>query len=190
MALPPKSSAPEMLKFTYADYLALPDDGKRYEIIAGDLLMSPSPNRIHQYILLKLAKRLDDFVEKQRLGHTFIAPFDVVLSKHNVVQPDIVFVSQKNEHIISETHIHGTPDLLVEIISPGSARRDREIKRKLYAKFGVSEYWLVNPKLQTIEVYRLQNQILRRVGILKNDEVVSSPLLPGFALPVHRIFPS
>ncbi|RMD92127.1 MAG: Uma2 family endonuclease [Calditrichaeota bacterium] len=180
---------PESMKFTYEDYRNLPDNGTRYEILAGELLMSPSPTRLHQIILLELSSRLNAFVKSHNLGQIFIAPFDVVLSKHNVVQPDIVFVSQKQQHLVFETHIHGAPDLIVEILSPGSIRRDRDIKRKIYSKFGVTEYWIVNPRQRTVEVYRLRNQVLRRAEIFRDADVLTSPLLPGFELPVNLVFP-
>lgn len=180
----------EALKFTYFDYLLLPDNEKRYEILEGELLMSPSPNANHQIVLLNLATILKLFVEKFGLGKIFIAPFDVVISKFDVVQPDIIFISKENNHIIKSTHVEGAPDLVVEIISPGSAQRDRIIKRKIYALHGIKEYWLVQPEKEKVQVLRLEKGDFKRIVELTKKDVLTSSLLIGLEIRLIDVFPS
>ena len=179
----------EALKFTYSDYLLLPDNGKRYEILEGELLMSPSPNTKHQIVLLNLAAILKSFVERNNLGQIFIAPYDVVLSKYDVVQPDIMFISSKNTKMIKPTHLEGVPDLVIEIISPGSAQRDRIIKRKIYALHGVKEYWLVHPEKQRVQVLRLEKGELQPITELTAEDTLTSPMLSGLEIQLTDIFP-
>lgn len=179
----------EALKFTYSDYLLLPDNGKRYEILEGELLMSPSPNTKHQIVLLNLAAVLNSFVERNNLGQIFIAPYDVVLSKYDVVQPDIIFISSKNTKMIKPTHLEGAPDLVIEIISPGSAQRDRIIKRKIYALHGVKEYWLVHPEKERVQMLRLEKGELQRITELTGEDILTSPLLSGLEIQLTDIFP-
>lgn len=136
---------PEPIKLTYQDYCALPDDGRRYEILDGDLYMSPAPFVFHQRLVLRLATVLKTHVEAQDLGEVFIPPIDVILSKHNVVQPDVVFVSQSRREIVGEKNINGAPDLLVEVLSSSSVERDTRDKRNIYARCGVDHYWLIDP---------------------------------------------
>lgn len=178
----------EALKFTYSDYLLLPDNGKRYEILEGELLMSPSPNANHQTVLIRLVRILSSFVDERNLGQVFIAPFDVVLSKFDVVQPDLLFVTAKNAHKVKSTHVEGAPDLAVEIISPGSTQRDRIIKRKIYALHGVKEYWLVHPEKEQIQVLRLEKGDFQRIAELTREEVLTSPLLSGLEIRLIDVF--
>jgi Uma2 family endonuclease len=176
------------LKFTYSDYRLLPDNGKRYEILEGELLMSPSPNTKHQIVLLNLAAILKSFVERNNLGQIFIAPYDVVLSKYDVVQPDIIFISNKNKQIIKSTHIEGVPDLVIEIISPGSAQRDRIIKRKIYALHGIKEFWLVHPEKEQVQVLRLEKGDFQRITELTREDVLTSPMFSGLEIRLVEVF--
>jgi Uma2 family endonuclease len=180
----------EALKFTYSDYRLLPDNGKRYEILEGELLMSPSPNTKHQIVLLNIAAILKSFVERNNLGQIFIAAYDIVLSKYDVVQPDIIFVSNKNKEIIKATHIEGVPDLVIEIISPGGAQRDRIIKRKIYALHGVQEYWLVQPEKEKVQVLRLEKGDFKRIAELNSEDVLTSPMLSGLEIRLIDVFPA
>ncbi|OHB91113.1 MAG: restriction endonuclease, partial [Planctomycetes bacterium RIFCSPHIGHO2_12_42_15] len=132
------------IKFNYQDYLQLPED-KRYEIIDGDLFTVPSPNEAHQHILVYIFNCVFNYVRKNKLGYVYCAPFDVLFSEEDIVQPDIIFVSNENRKIITKDNIKGTPDLLIEILSPDTSKRDLGIKKKLYAKNGVREYWIVDP---------------------------------------------
>ncbi|MFZ3090373.1 MAG: Uma2 family endonuclease [Nitrospirota bacterium] len=145
---------PEPLKLTCEDYLLLPED-RRYEIIDGELFMTPSPKTMHQRLIVKLFRIIDDFVRKGELGEVFIAPYDVVLSKHDVVQPDIIFVSKERSGIITELNIQGSPDLVIEILSPSTKERDLVLKKKLYAAFGIKEYWIVDPENEKMTLLTL-----------------------------------
>ena len=139
--------------FTYDDYIGMPDDGKRYEIIDGELTMTPAPIPRHQEILLAVSARLLQFVDKNSLGEIYIAPIDLALSLVDVVQPDILFVAKNRIHIVAKKNIVGIPNLIVEILSPSSRRRDREQKLDLYQRYGLPEYWIVDPDTQTVELY-------------------------------------
>ena len=175
------------IKFTYEDYIHMPED-KRYELIGGEFVMVPSPVTRHQKILLKLSVILHDFILKDKRGTLFVSPYDVVLSDEDVVQPDIILVLKENENIITERNIKGTPDLLVEIVSPSTDYRDRVIKRKLYAKFGVKEYWIVDPDAKTIEVLNFMEEPRETSRIFTIEEVLTDPLLKGLKVPLKEIF--
>ena len=170
---------------TYEDYLMTPDD-ERWELLRGELIMVPGPNTAHQRITLNLVRFLSAFVEENALGEVFISPYDVVLSRTNVLQPDLLFVSSDQQSIITEANIQGAPALVVEVISPSTASKDRELKRRIYAEHGVSEYWLVDPDARTISVMSLQDKDFREVGKLRRGR---SPLLPDFRGPRTRSDP-
>ena len=175
---------------TYDDYCLIPDDGNRYEVIDGVLHMSPSPIVRHQRISRTLTVVLSTWVEKTRSGEVLYAPIDVVLSEHNVVQPDILFVSKERASIIQEKNLQGVPDLLIEILSEGNRRHDEVKKRVLYESFGVLEYWIVDPVLETIKVYRPDNNRFTRAveWSLEAGDVITSPVLPGFECRLADVF--
>jgi Uma2 family endonuclease len=175
------------VKFTYQDYVHLPED-KRYEILEGDLVVAPSPITLHQRISRKLMVFLAEFVQRNNLGEVFDAPYDVVLSEENVLQPDILFISQENSSIITEKNVQGAPDLVIEILSSATEYRDREIKRKIYAKFGVKEYWLVAPERQVIEVMILSENDFRSLRAYSREMKLNSPLLKDLILDLREIF--
>ena len=175
------------VKFTYEDYLQLPED-KRYELMEGEFYMVPSPGWSHQTVLTKIFLALHHHVVSQRLGETRFAPLDVVLSQEDVVQPDILFVSQERFNVITEKNIQGAPDLVIEILSPGTAERDRGLKRKLYAKYGVREYWIVDPDERTVEVMKLGEAGFETASVYRKGEILTSPLLKGFRLNLEEIF--
>ena len=141
-------------RWTHEEYYKLEDD-QRYEIIDGQLLIVPTPDTWHQNWLSNLSIFITLYVRKKKLGRLFIAPVDVVLDDENTVQPDLVFVATKNLEIIQKRAIFGTPDLLVEFISPSSVRRDRYEKMKLYARFGVQEYWIGDAANHSLEILTL-----------------------------------
>lgn len=176
-------------KFTHADLLALPEDNKRREIIDGELYVTPSPKLNHQDILLNLASAFRSYLKSHPVGRVFMAPLDVILSDYDVLQPDLLFVRNERKEILKDW-VRGAPDLAVEILSPSTAARDRGIKLKAYARFGVKEYWIVDPEGQTIELYRLAPEGYELTRTFRHEEGFSSPLLPGFALPVGSIFQS
>ena len=142
-------------RWTYEEYYKLNDD-QRYEIIDGNLLVAPAPDTWHQDWSRDLFRIIDRHVTAQRLGKVFFAPVDVVFDAENTVQPDIVFIATANTGIIQRRAIFGTPDLLVELISPSSVRRDRYEKKDLYARFGVKEYWIGDPANKALEILTLK----------------------------------
>src|SRR5438093_13342515 len=139
------------IRFTYQDYLQLPED-RRYEIVDGDLFMVPAPSPYHQKVSLKLEHLLYDHVTSRKLGEIFHAPCDLLVSEIDIVQPDIFYISNGRLSIIKERNIQGAPDLIVEILSPGTEKRDRGIKQKLYACAGVKEYWIVDTEARSIDL--------------------------------------
>jgi Uma2 family endonuclease len=175
---------------TYEDYVALPDDGNRYEVIEGELCLVPAPNRKHQRITLKLAVFLSNFVDPQHLGEVYVSPFDVRLSDINVVQPDLLYVSAGRLDIMSDAGAMGAPDLAVEVLSTSTRRRDEVTKLRLYESFGVDEYWIVDASRVAVRVYRrVQNKLALVSELLDEDGVMlTTPLLPGLVIPVAVIF--
>ncbi len=174
------------VKFTYEDYKYLPE-GAAYEVIEGELLMSPSPTTLHQAIILKLAILFDEYV-KAHGGKTFFAPLDVVFSSENIVQPDLIYISQERQGIITPANIQGAPDLLVEVISASTEGRDANVKRKLYAKYGVREYWLVSPEAKTVEITSNQDGVLETERVYPQGATARSVLLPALRLEVSSLF--
>lgn len=144
------------VKYTYQDLLTTPDDGNRYEIFEGELIMTPAPNDAHQSAHSNLYIILGTYVKNHRLGKLYSAPFDVCFDEETVVEPDILFVSKERLHIIDDQKVNGAPDLVIEIIPESTESRDRGFKFKLYAREGVKEYWIVDPANKTIEVYELK----------------------------------
>lgn len=178
------------VKLTYEDYVLFPDDGKRHEIIDGEHYVTPAPNTRHQAIVVNLLRLVAPFVYERRLGRVYAAPIDVVLSEPDIVQPDLIFVSAARASIVTATNVQGAPDLAVEILSEGSRRKDEVVKRKLYQRSGVAEYWIVDPELETGKVYRLEGSSYRRMAELSNEsgDALTTPLLPGLKLPLSEVF--
>ena len=175
-------------KLTYQDYRNTPDD-ERYELIDGELIMSPSPRRAHQRTDAELGAILHTFIKQHNLGEFYHAPFDVVFSVTDVVQPDLLFVSRDRLHIITEDNIQGAPDLAIEILSPSTSARDNGYKRNLYAKHGVKEYWQVDTDAKLITVLSLNAYGDYDVAAVYGaGQTLTSPLLPGFALNLDEIF--
>ena len=175
------------VRFNYHDYLQLPED-KRYEILDGELCVVPAPNIRHQTIGLNLKVALCRHAKNNRLGLILDAPCDIVLSQDTVVQPDVVFVSSERLSIVGAANISGPPDLVIEILSPGTRIRDLEIKRKLYARFGVREYWIVDPEAETVEVLCWTEAGYRTEALVSRVGTLSSPLFPGLNLNLTEIF--
>ena len=176
------------LRFTYRDYLLLPE-GDRRELIEGDFHAVPAPSIWHQTIVANLGMALRDFVKRNRLGAVLWAPTDVVLSPESVVQPDILFISNERRGIITEDNVSGAPDLVVEILSPSTAERDRELKRALYARCGVREYWLVDPEDSSVEVMALEEAGVDSTRAFTSGRVESA-VLPELGVPLAEIFAS
>ena len=166
-------------KLTYADYCLTPDD-ERYELLDGELLMAPAPIESHQIAVMELGTLLHTFVKARGLGQVFSAPYDVVLSETDVVQPDLLFVSNERAHIRTPVNIRGAPDLVVEILSPSTASRDWRDKLDLYAEYGVKEYWLVDPDARTVTVLLLEAGAFAEVARYGAGQTLTSPTLAGF----------
>ncbi len=184
-AFPPASGV-----WTYADYLKLPDDGKRYEILEGSLIEMPSPIGIHQLILSKLTFFITSWVLKHSLGFCLVAPMDVVLENvTSVVQPDLLFIANDQKQIFDkEGAVKGSPRLLVEILSPSIARYDRADKLAVYEQAGVKEYWIINPKTRSLEVYYLEATEYAQVGEFTGDEKPESPVLGQLEFALSELF--
>jgi len=187
MSLPNPSRT---VKFTYEDYLLFPEDGKRHELIDGEHYMTPAPSLKHQIVVQNLSRTLGQYVYERKLGRLFVAPVDVVLSDVDVVQPDLLFVSKANASRLTEKHVRGAPDLVVEVLSEVTRKTDERIKRKLYEKYGVTEYWVVDPELEGVKVFRLTPKGYERAEELGPDDPVPlrSPLFPDLEIPLRKIF--
>lgn len=173
------------IKLTYEDYAAIPDDGRRHEIIDGEHYVNPAPNIPHQIVLFNVSRALHAFARKHHLGRVLPAAVDVVLNEHDVVQPDVVFISSARAHIVTRTNIQGAPDLVVEILSESNHRYDERVKFDMYERGGVSEYWIVDPDEYTVKVFR---RIGSRLSLVDTADTITTPLLPGFELPLTVIF--
>jgi Uma2 family endonuclease len=173
---------------TYDDYLVLPNDGRRYQILEGELDVNPAPTTRHQKISMRLEHQLVSHVEAQCLGLVLYAPVDVMLDERNVVQPDIVFVSTERMPIVEEAKIAGAPDLVVEILSPASARTDRGPKASIYARHGVAWYWLVDPAEDLVEEYELVGRGYTLRGRLGRESVFRPALFPGLEIALEPLF--
>lgn len=159
---------------TYDDYRRLPDDGKRYEIIQGELYMTPAPSTIHQAIVGNLYVSLRQAIQDNGLGRVFMAPTDVVLSMTNVVQPDLCVISKDRARIITRANIVEAPDLIVEVLSESTVTVDKGAKKSLYQQFGVREYWIVDPDTETVEQYVLREAVLELQGTFGRGQAVTS----------------
>ena len=178
---------PPQGRWTYADYAALPDDGNRYEIIAGVLYTTPAPGAGHQSVSARLVTFLVTHVEFAGLGRVFAAPVDVELAPDTVVQPDIVVILSANLDRITPSRIIGAPDLVVEILSPGTAGYDRREKQDAYARSGVGEYWIVDPGAQTVELLTLDQGGYRSHGVFRGQARLPSSAVT-MPVPVERFF--
>ncbi len=173
--------------FTYADYQQTPDD-VRYELIEGHLIMAPAPTPRHQLISAYFMAFLVPFVKSNGLGWIFSAPVDVHLSDVNLLQPDILFMSNERVRIIGETNLQGAPDLVIEIASTRTRTLDRTRKRELYEQFGVLEYWMADPVEKTVEQLRLENGKFVTTGYHTRTDTLTTPLLPGLVIDLNEVF--
>jgi len=174
-------------KLTYADYLRTADD-ERYELLNGKLVTSPSPGEIHQYIRGRLFLQLGTFVYGRNLGRIYCSPFDVVLSETDVVRPDLLFVSSGRTGIITAENVEGAPDLVVEILSPATAECDGTTKLDLYARYGVREYWIVDPDARTVMLLWRGRGRFDVVGIYGAGQSLRSPTLRGLSMVLEEVF--
>jgi len=178
---------PKKKKYTYEDYVKLPE-GAPYQLIGGELIMTPAPTPYHQRISRKIEFLLIEYVEKNELGEVFDAPIDVYFEETETYQPDIIFISKERLNIISETKIKGAPDLIIEILSPATAYYDLGRKYEVYEKNGVKEYWIVHPERKSIEIYQNQEGQFKLIQIAKEKDTVNSSLFKDFELNLEKIF--
>jgi Uma2 family endonuclease len=175
-------------KLTYADYQMLPDDGLRHEIIDGEHYVTPSPATRHQRISLRLCHLIQSYLDTHSAGELLAAPFDVVLSNHDVVEPDLLFLSTARAAQLTPQNLQGAPDLIGEILSPASRHRDERLKRGLYEAAGVDEYWIFDPNTDSAIVYRRGASGFQMGIRLSRSDVLTTSLLPGLELPLERVF--
>ena len=181
----------EVQKLSYEDYALIPDDGRRHEILDGEHVTSPAPKTKHQRLVLRLALSLERHADEHGLGEVFVAPFDVLLSEHDVVQPDVCFVADDRLGIVDEDNCKGAPDLVVEVLSDRTRRRDLIGKRRQYERFGVREYWVVDPAIDAVQTFRPgADGRYERADDLTAEagDVLTSPLVPGWRLALGDLF--
>jgi Uma2 family endonuclease len=180
------------IRFTYEDYSSLPESmEKRYELLDGELKMVPAPTTTHQFIVRNLEFILHAFVRERVLGTILAAPVDVVFGEgdaREVAQPDIIYIGRERAHIITEAEIQGAPDLVAEVLSPGTEIRDRGYKRHLYGRYGVREYWIVDPETETVEVCRLVGAAFEVVHRYGAEDTLYCELFPGLAISLRDVF--
>src|SRR5918912_29015 len=175
---------------TIADLDVMPDDGNRYELFEGEIFVSRAPSLSHQRVLINLATLIKNYLEQNPIGEVLPTP-GVIFDDFNGAIPDIVFISnQQVSNIGSEERIREAPELIVEIVSPGkeNARRDRDVKRQVFGKHGVKEYWIADPETRTLEIYRLVKRTLKLVATLEDEDEIITPILLGFSCKVNQIF--
>jgi Uma2 family endonuclease len=182
----PPTARPDT-RFTYEDFLLFPDDGKRHEIIDGVHYVTPSPNLRHQDLAGRLYVAISNYLtDHPGTGRVFLAPLDAVFSHYDVVEPDLLFIARDQAEIMTPQNIQGAPALVVEVLSKSTRKRDEQIKRRLFERGGVREYWLIDPELDLVKIYRRAEggKSLPRVAELtaEDHDVLETPLLPGFSL--------
>jgi Uma2 family endonuclease len=174
-------------KYTHADLLVMPEDGKRREILDGEMFVSPSPFLLHQLIVGRLVAALCRYLEQHPIGRVLLSLLDVIFSDHDVLEPDLIFLLNEHRAILQDW-IRGVPDLVIEVLSPSSISMDRGPKLKAYAHFGVPKYWIADPEAHAIEVYRQGAGGYESVAVCGVHDSVRSPMLPESALPAEQVF--
>ena len=179
-------------RLTYDDFLLFPDDGQRHEIIDGEHYVTPSPSIQHQDLAGRLYVELTLHLRRHPgAGRVFMAPLDVIFTKWDVVEPDVLFVAGDQVEILTDKNVQGAPALVVEVLSPGTRKRDEQVKRRLFERGGTREYWLVDPERDLVEIFRRQaDGSFPRVAELAREarDTLSTPLLPGLAIGLDALF--
>jgi len=174
-------------KLTYADYLRFPDDGLRHEIIDGEHYVTAAPATRHQRISRNLLYLIQTYLETHPVGELFGAPFDALLSEFDIVVPDLIYLSHERSTFLTSKNLQGPPDLVIEILSPSTKSRDRKLKRDLYERVGVREYWVVDPEADQVEIYRSNENTFGAPVTVPRTGAIMTPLLPDFELPLDRV---
>ena len=175
-------------KLTYADYYAMTPEGAGFQLLDGELIEMPSPTDYHQDVAADIFVPFRLFVKDSDIGVVYFAPLDVVLTENDTFQPDILFISAERRHIITGGKVQGAPDLVVEILSPSTARYDLGYKMDLYARHGVKEYWIGDCEAATIRVLLLVNGAFVTAGVYGKGDTLTSPTLSGFSLDIDVVF--
>ena len=175
-------------RLTYPELRLMPDDGKRYELIDGEVFVTPSPNEKHQRVLSNLLVSIHHHVKAKGLGRVYVAPFDVVFGEKTALQPDLLFVSASRVGIIGPEYVLGPPDLVVEVLSPYRQSYDRVTKLEQYALYGVAQCGIVDPFAEGVDIYVLAGSRYDLKGTFAGDGILQSPLLPGWEMPVANLF--
>jgi Uma2 family endonuclease len=179
---------PKSIRFKARDIWDTPDDGKRYEVIDGQLYVTPPPIPEHQRPSMRLSFHLEGYVHERDLGQVYAAPIGVELDDENGIQPDLVYVSRERLHIVGKKGIEGAPDLVVEILSPSTRGRDRGVKLRRYAAAGVPHYWIVDPRSRALEAYRLVERGYELIEKYGPGEVFRPELFPGLEIPIDDLW--
>jgi Uma2 family endonuclease len=175
-------------KLTYEQFRQLPDDGKRYELVRGEIHLTPAPTTKHQFVLRNLTGSLLQYLGQHPLGELAFAPLDVLLGGDTALQPDLIFVSNARAKIIHEAFVEGAPDLAVEVLSTSTAAHDRATKLPIYAEAGVPEVWLIDPQAKTVEILQLHGKKYLVDSILAGEQALTSSQFPGWQLPLGELF--
>jgi Uma2 family endonuclease len=176
------------VQFLATDIWDTPDDGKRYEVIDGELYVTPPPVWKHQNGLANLFLILGPYIHAHNLGKIVPAPVGVVLDEHNGVQPDLIYISRERLGIVSERGVEGPPDLVVEVLSPSTRSRDKGVKMRRYAASGILHYWQLDPRTDSLEAYRLGEQGYQHVGRFGPGSVFRPELFPGLEIPIDELW--
>jgi Uma2 family endonuclease len=174
-------------KLTYADYVRFPDDGLRHEIIDGEHYVTPSPATRHQRIVRNLLYLIQSYLETNPIGEVFCAPFDALLSQFDIVVPDLIYLSTERARFLTLKNLQGPPDLVIEVLSPSTRSRDLRLKRDLYERVGVREYWIVDPDHDAVEIHRSAKGVFQPAIRLARADVLTTPMLPDLKLSLERI---
>lgn len=173
-------------KLGYEDYERIPNDGKRYEILDGELYVTPAPTPLHQRLSKRLQRRLEDHFEARGIGEVFDAPIDLILTKYDIVQPDLLVVGHPSH--VTHRAIEGTPLLVVEVLSPSTRALDRSVKMRRYADLGILHYWVLDPDTERIECLRLEGGTYRTAAEAAVPETLRHPDFPALAIDLAALW--
>jgi Uma2 family endonuclease len=182
------SIPPGKIVLTYDDYCLLPNDRNRYEILDGELFVTPAPATKHQIALGNLHRILSIHVHAHQMGRLLLAPTDLVLATTTVVQPDLIFIGNDRSRVITERGVEGAPTLVIEILSPTTHRTDRQTKAQLYAKYGVPHYWLIDPDQQGLEAYELSGEQYNLVTRAQDTDLFTPSVFPGLSIQISDLW--
>jgi Uma2 family endonuclease len=177
-------------KLTYEDYVRFPEDGSRHEILDGEHYVTAAPYPKHQSVVVQLTWWIESHLRRHRLGRLYVAPVDVLLARHDIVQPDLLFIANANLKILTEKNVQGAPDLVIEVLSDSTRKRDEGIKLERYGLLGVQEYWVVDPRRSEARIYRRAGERLQPAAELAAAarDHLTSPFFPGLEIPLFEIF--